>query len=387
MDPFDSQNPERESVDRQEASKMAKVVNAQYAGESSTTDYRLPPRIILEQQGRTLRRVLFLLLLIALGVSVMFNFGLLAQYHSYIQSDPGMEEMLEAGNLAANDKIAIIQVDGTILQGNGFIKKQIDYVRRDDHVKGIVLRVNSPGGTVTASNYIYHHLKELIHEKQKNHQTFPLVVSMGGMAASGGYYISMAVGDTPDVIFAEDTTWTGSIGVIIPSYDVSGFLKDHQIVDRSYVSGKFKQMGSFTQEQTPEEQQKLQELVDESFAGFLEVVSYGRPDLSDDATAMREVKTGQIFTAKQALRLGLVDRIGFLEDATNRVAELAGLNEGQFRIVRYEQPKGFLDSALAVSGRSLSANNLARFDWATPRAYYLTTWLPKIATNALGVAP
>ena len=105
MDPFDSQNPERESVDRQEASKTAKVVNAQYAGESSTTDYRLPPRIILEQQGRTLRRVLFLLLLIALGVSVMFNFGLLAQYHSYIQSDPGMEEMLEAGNLIANDKI------------------------------------------------------------------------------------------------------------------------------------------------------------------------------------------------------------------------------------------------------------------------------------------
>ena len=215
---------------------------------------------------------------------------------------------------------SIIDVDGTILQGEGFIKKQIDRVRKDEQVKGIVVRVNSPGGTVTASHYIYHHLKELQSEKQAKGESFPIVVSMGGVAASGGYYISMAVGDAPDVIFAESTTWTGSVGVIIPSYDISGFLNDHQIVDRSYVSGKFKQMGSFTQKQTPEEKQKLQELVDESFLGFLEVVSYGRPKMSVDETAMTEVKTGQIFTAQQALRLGMIDRIGFLEDEIGRAS-------------------------------------------------------------------
>ena len=386
MDPNDFHNLDQQSDDEKKGINVAKVVSAQYAG-PPTTEARLPQRIILEQQGKTLRRILFLLLLIALGISVMFNFGLLAQYHSYVQTDPQMTEFLEAGNFAANEKIAIIDVDGTILQGEGFIKKQIDRVRKDDQVKGIVVRVNSPGGTVTASHYIYHHLKELRSEKEANGESFPMVVSMGGVAASGGYYISMAVGDAPDVIFAESTTWTGSVGVVIPSYDISGFLNDHQIVDRSYVSGKFKQMGSFTQKQTPEEKEKLQELVDESFLGFLEVVSYGRPKMSADETAMTEVKTGQIFTAQQALRLGMVDRIGFLEDAVNRVAELAGMDEGQYRVVRYEQPKGFLDGAFSMNDFPFPATRVKRFEWTTPRAYYLATWLPEITNAVYRVMP
>ena len=303
MDASNSENPQSDqSADQLES----RVVQAQYAKDTAGNGFSFPPRIIVEQQGRTLRRTLFVLLLAALGISVLFNFGLLAQYQSYIQSDPEITEFLESGSPLAVDKIAIIDVEGTILQGNGFVKKQIDRIRDDDSVKGVVLRVNSPGGTVTASHYLYHHLKELQREKQSAQQSFPLVVSMGGMAASGGYYISMAVGETPDTIFAEDTTWTGSIGVVIPSYDFSGFLNKHNIVDYSYVSGKFKQMGSFTRKRSPEASQKLQELVDESFAGFLKVVSYGRPKLADNETAMSEIKTGQIFTAKQALRLGLI---------------------------------------------------------------------------------
>ena len=150
MDPNDSHNPDQQSDDGAKEINTAKVVSAQYAG-TTTTEARLPQRIILEQQGKTLRRTLFLLLLIALGISVMFNFGLLAQYHSYVQTDPQMTEFLESGNSTAKEKIAIIDVDGTILQGEGFIKKQIDRVRKDEQVKGIVVRVNSPGGTVTLS--------------------------------------------------------------------------------------------------------------------------------------------------------------------------------------------------------------------------------------------
>ena len=96
---------------------------------------------------------------------------------------------------------------------------------------------------------------------------------------------------------------------------------------------------------------------------------------------MREIKTGQIFTAQQALRLGLVDKIGFLEDATERVAELAALNDGEYRVVRYQQPIGLVDTLL---GGQMLQNKESQFtlsDWATPRAYYLSTWLPALTQN------
>ena len=101
-----------------------------------------------------------------------------------------------------------------------FAKKQIDQVRDDNHVKAVVLRVDSPGGTVTGSDYIYHHLKKLAEERQ-----IPMVVSMGSVAASGGYYVAMAAGEKENTIYAEPTTWTGSIGVIIPHYDLTGLLE------------------------------------------------------------------------------------------------------------------------------------------------------------------
>ena len=158
MDASNSENPQSDqSGDHLEG----RVVQAQYATDTTSNEFRFPPRIIVEQQGRTLRRTLLVLLLAALGISVLFDFGLLAQYQSYIQSDPEITEFLESGSPIAADKIAIIDVEGTILQGNGFVKKQIDRIKDDDSVKGVVLRVNSPGGTVTASHYLYHHLKEL----------------------------------------------------------------------------------------------------------------------------------------------------------------------------------------------------------------------------------
>ncbi len=343
----------------------------------------LPPRrIILEQPFGTFRKVLMVLLLLALGVSVVFNFGLLGAYHSYVQLDPAINESLHSGSPGASDKIAIINVKGAIMESeNGFVKKQIDRVRNDDQVKAVVLRVDSPGGTVTASHYLYHHLKKLQAEKK-----IPLVVSMGSIAASGGYYISMAVGDAEDTIFAEETTWTGSVGVIIPSYDLSGLLAKWDIRDRSFSSGALKQMGSPTQAleepQRKREEAKLQELVDESFEGFKEVVAYGRPQLGKDGEAMQEVTTGQIFTAKQAYRLGLVDKLGYIEEAVERAAELAGLDADNVRVVKYERPPSLLNMALGGGQAKSGAMNLsALLDLTAPRAYYLSTWLPAIVAN------
>ncbi len=123
------------------------------------------------------------------------------------------------------------------MEGDGFVKRQIDRVRKDAQVKAVVVRIDSPGGTVTGSDYIYHHLKKL-----REDRSLPLVVSMGSIAASGGYYIAMAVGDQEKSIFAEPTTTTGSIGVIVPHYDLSGLMARYDVRDDSISSHPRKQI-------------------------------------------------------------------------------------------------------------------------------------------------
>ena len=233
-------------------------------------------------------------------------------------------------NSGADAKIAIITIDGAILRSEGHVKHQIDRVRDDENVKAVVLRINSPGGTVTASDYLYHHLVEL--RKEKN---IPIVVSMGGICASGGYYIAMAVGDGEKLIYAEPTTWTGSIGVIIPHYNFSGLMKEYGIEDDSIASHPLKETGSATKDMSPEQRAVLEELVQVSFEGFKDIVKKGRPNLDDETkdedglTDLDKVATGQVFTARQAKGRGLVDEIGFIEKAIDRAIELSGLSVGE----------------------------------------------------------
>src|SRR5262249_8389318 len=149
------------------------------------------------------------------------------------------------------------------------------------------------------SDYIYHHLRELT-EKRK----LPIVVSMGSVCASGGYYVAMAVGSEPDTIFAEPTTWTGSIGVIIPHFDVSGGPAKPGISEDSIASAPLKKMGSPPQPMSPEAKKILQTLVDDSFKDFKAIVVNGRPKFKSDSAALDAVTTGQIFTANQAQKKG-----------------------------------------------------------------------------------
>src|SRR6478735_12005425 len=194
----------------------------------------------------------------ALIVAVMVIISLYNSYHSYFSPADMPQEKYHSLAQFATKKIAIVEVSGAIMEGeDSFAEKQIDRVRQDSDVVGVVVRVNSPGGTVTGSDFIYHHLRELA-EKRK----LPIVVSMGSVCASGGYYVAMAVGSQPDAIFAEPTTWTGSIGVIIPHFDVSGGLSKLGISEDSIASAPLKKMGSPTQPMTEEERKILQTLVD-----------------------------------------------------------------------------------------------------------------------------
>jgi protease IV len=340
-----------------------------------------PPQQIIVQQHRTAFGRFGKWLVAALVVAVLVIIGLYSSYQSYFTPTGAPREKYHSLAKHAVNKIAIIDVSGAILEGEGsFAKKQIDRVREDDHVIGIVARINSPGGTVTGSDYLYHHLRDLAEERE-----LPLVVSMGSVCASGGYYIAMAVGDRPDAIFAEPTTWTGSIGVIIPHFNLVESLDMLGIKEDSIASGPLKRMGTPTRPMSEEERQILQTLVDESFAEFKGVVISGRPKFKDDASALDAVATGQIFTAKQALEHGLVDQIGFLEKAIERVLELTGESEDNVRCVKYERQPTLIDSLVGTSARATPRGNIdiaGLIDLTAPRAYYLWSWLPAALSNS-----
>ena len=344
-----------------------------------------PPQIIIQQPPTMFGRF-GKWLVAALVLAVMMCVGLYASYQNYFSPADAPQEKYHSLERYATKKIAVIEIDGPIMEADGFVKKQIDRVREDDDVVAVVLRVNSPGGTVTASDYLYHHLRELAGGSERNDaRNLPLVVSMGGVCASGGYYVSMAVGDQADAIFAEPTTWTGSIGVIIPRYDLTGPLGAIRVKDDSIASGEFKQMGSPTRPMSAEERELLESMVDDSFNRFKSIVLSGRPKLSEDAAAFEAVTTGRIFTANQALEHRLIDKIGFIEAAIERAAELAGESTANLRCVKYEQPPtllgGMMGAESPLQSRSGSVDLAALLDLTAPRAYYLWTWLPTALAN------
>ena len=209
----------------------------------------------------------------------------------------------------------------------------------------------------------------------------PCVVSMGSLCASGGYYVAMAVGDQADAIYAEPTTWTGSIGVVIPHYNFSRMMGLLGVNDQSIVSGDLKLMGSPTRRMEDSEREVLQTLVNESFDSFKQIVKSGRPAFRDDEAALDAVATGQVFTAQQALEKGLVDKIGYLEDAIERAAELAGVSTDDVRCVEYNKRVTPIEQLLAArtpagGGSSQTLDVRSLIELSTPKAYYVYTLLP-----------
>jgi protease-4 len=208
-----------------------------------------------------------------------------------------------------------------------------------------------------------------------------MVVSMGSIAASGGYYISMAVGDQEQSIYAEPTTTTGSIGVIIPHYDLSGLLARFDVKDDSIKSHPRKQMLSMTRPLNEEHRKLLQEYVDESLVMFKDRVREGRPGLRQKTSLLDEVATGEIFSALKAQQRGLVDEIGFIEDAIDRAIELAGLEKDEVRVVRYKRPPSLLDLAGFAHAQPGGFDLSALLELNTPRAWFLASTLPPLVES------
>ncbi|MEO1497440.1 MAG: signal peptide peptidase SppA [Planctomycetota bacterium] len=338
------------------------------------------PNIVIQQKESLFGRF-GKLLLIALGVCVLTIFGMSAAYKQYFGDGQGPSERYHSLSREATQKIAVVTVSGAIMESDDFVERQLDRVEEDDNVVAVVLRIDSPGGTVTYSHRLYHQAKEMLAERE-----LPMVVSMGSLCASGGYYLAMAVGDQEDSIYAEPTTWTGSIGVVIPLYNFSRFMNMTGFEDRSLVSGDLKLMGSPTRRMGAEEEAVLQELVDQSFDRFRSIVEAGRPKLAGDDETLATATTGQIFTADQAKELGLVDRIGFVEAAIERAAELAGVSTDDVRAVEYERKMTPIEQFLAATAPAEPAQAAPRLEQlielATPRAYYLSTLAPVLVGSA-----
>jgi protease-4 len=303
-----------------------------------------------------------------------------------------------AGKSGATDKIAIITLDGVILEGMlGYAHKQIEQAADDHNVKAIVVRINSPGGSITASDNLYRKLIELRDgNPKKSHNPRPLIVSMGSMAASGGYYIAMP-GQT---LFAERTTITGSIGVYTSFPNVKKLAEDHGVKLITIKQGQIKDSGSPFAEMSPHEQQVWQDMVNDAYQRFIQVVEKGRPVLSggkllepvtltpiraEPAFLKKEtdkqepykryLADGGVWTAEKAVKYKLVDKLGTLDDAVQAAHDAAKLGES-YQAIKYDRPSTLADmlglgaqSSVPPSGSVLDPARLeAGF---APRLWYL----------------
>ncbi|MEW6387931.1 MAG: signal peptide peptidase SppA [Thermodesulfobacteriota bacterium] len=237
------------------------------------------------------------------------------------------------------DKILLLDISGVIFEGRGLfwklvgatgpsrVKEELDKAAKDKHIKALVLRINSPGGTVSASDMVYH---ELLTFKEK--QQVPVVACLMGVATSGGYYLAQAA----DVVMAHPTTITGSIGVLAMKLNIKGLMEKVGVEGEFVKSGQWKDFWSPFRPATPAEKEMMQAIIDGFYQGFVEVVIQNR---KLPPAEIKRLADGRIFTGTQAKELGLVDRLGYLEDALTLAQERAGLE--QARVVMYHRPGSY----------------------------------------------
>jgi len=245
------------------------------------------------------------------------------------------------------DRLAIVEVDGLLMNrrepsllGAGenpvslFVEK-LDTAAADKRVCGLILRVNSPGGGVTASDIMYERVMRFRRERG-----IPVVAVLNDVAASGGYYVACAA----DTIIAQPTSITGSIGVIVQTVSLDGTLRKLGISAEAITSGPYKDMASPLKPLSDDDRQVLQGIVDQFYERFVTVVAAGRPELTKAQVIM--AADGRVYTGDQALEVGLVDRVGTLDDAIELLRERTG--RPRAKVVMYHRPLGYRGTAYAA---------------------------------------
>lgn len=276
------------------------------------------------------RRLLALAAVVALATPGCVKLDILS-----LGPDGPPQQSVVAGT--TGPKVLLLEIDGVI---NGAempsffgtspstvarVRRVLDLARQDPEIEGLLLRIDSPGGTATASEQVYTEILRFKKEK-----SVPVVAQLLTTAASGGYYIAMAA----DEVQAHPTTVVGSIGVIFTSMNFAGLMEKLGIEDQTITGGEYKDIGSPFRPLTAEERAQLQSIVDDLHARFREVVDRGRPEL--DAEQVEALANGRIYSAPQALENGLVDRVGAMEDAVGLLSDRVGAPD--VRVVAYHRP-------------------------------------------------
>lgn len=330
-----------------------------------------PPSIIIQQVppgSFWTHRWLVRLLMIALVFSLMYSLKLHSEYQAYFQSDDGPTEKYRSGDKLAKDKIAVLEVSGTIMPPfTGHFLKAIKRIKEDEHVKGVLLVVDSPGGLVADSDQIYRKLVDL-------RKTKPIYVSMKRLAASGGVYVAMGCGEDGK-IFAEPTTWTGSIGVIIPRYDASKLAEKFGVSSDSLKTGEFKDSLDPLRPLTDRERSLWSVILDESLQRFVNIVDENRKPL--DEAKVKELATGQLFTAEQAKANGLIDEIGDEDAAIDALK--SQLNLTKARVVEFNFPVSLTELLFgSVQARDPEMQFRKLLEMSVPRAMYFCGNVPAV---------
>jgi protease-4 len=237
------------------------------------------------------------------------------------------------------------------------VREQLDLARSDDRVKAVVLRINSPGGSVTASDMLYHEIKRF-----KAETGVKVIAHFLDTGASGAYYVAAA----SDRITAQPTTVTGSIGVIMFRFDATGLLQKVGVQAVEISSGDRKGMGSPFKPLSPEDRKLFQGVIDSFYERFIALVSESR---KLPLERVRKLADGRIYTSQDALAAGLIDGIGYLDDAVTAAKRQAGLTEA--RVVRYARPGDYRSNVYSMNLVNIDLGAVAG---PGPQFFYL--WNP-----------
>lgn len=263
--------------------------------------------------------------LIIFAIIIFFGVGFSLLFYSAIKSlGEGSKEIVTTGH---GEKIGVVELAGVITSSEEVVR-QIKKYREDKSIRGILLRVDSPGGAVVPS-------QEMYEEVRKAREIKPVIVSMGSLAASGGYYVSVGASR----LVANRGTLTGSIGVVGEFLQLREAMDKLGIDVKTIKSGKLKDAGSSTKKMNSDEEKYFQTLMDDVHRQFISVVEQERKMKHKDVV---EIADGRVFTGEQAVTLGLVDTIGTFEDAIKIAGDLAGI-DGEPSLVREREKKSFWD--------------------------------------------
>lgn len=294
-----------------------------------------PPR-----RGGFFRGLFLVLLIVGLILSLIANVALLSN-----SDGGGRTQQLTLTSGDAHETVAVVPLEGLIMERE---RTRFDHLlaraENDKDVKAVVIRIDTPGGDVTASDEIYERILKFKSKKPG----VPVVVSMGGMATSGGYYAACA----GDHLFAQETTLTGNIGVLMPSYNISKLMEKYGVEDQTIVStgAIYKTAGSMTSPQSEKDRAYLQGIADAMFARFKQVVVAGRGAKLNGS--IDTIADGRVYLLDEALKTGLIDERGNQDDAVNYAAKQAHLSRPM--VVKFQETPSIFDLFSAESRSAVS---------------------------------